>query len=246
MDTNIPQSSGSGSQDALIDTLIESKSVRVQRMITRTPTYRLDSLTGPASENNFLLLLKGRASTKGDNQTAGLKAGDYIITSPQRKNAVEAIAQEEENVWLSVQFNGEIKEGLFPSPDNEILKYIKESIKLKRNVFPRIESLLETQDIRVERITSVAETASVGTCENPWNQFVLVLEGEAVLELAEERANLALEGAFAGRSQTGPRLLETKKVSLKAGDYITIAPHTSGRVDSTKKDAQTVMLSIYY
>ena len=246
MDTNISQPAGAGSQDPLIDTLIESKSVRVQRLVTRTPTYRLDSLAGSAGENNLLLLLKGRASTKGDNQKAGFKAGDYFITSPQRKDAIEVTAQGEENVWLSVQFNGEIKEGLFPSPDNEILKYIKESIKLKRNVFPHIESLLETKDIRVERIRSVAETASVGTCENPWNQFVLVLEGEAVLELAEERANLALEGAFAGRFQTGPRLLETKKISLKPGDYITIAPNTSGRVDSTKKDAETVMLSIYY
>lgn len=229
----------------LVETLVESENVMMQRIVARGQALKPDSF-GPQGDNNFLLLLNGQLTIETENEKVNLTPGGYIVTTPNQKIRVDSTSQDGEAVLLSVHFPGEIKEGLFPSPDDLILKRIKEN--MKRNVMSvvRIDSLVETRDLRVERIVAIGQSYAEGDCEQPWNQFVNVLKGQAVLELENEVVRLTPENVSLQGSQGEARLLQKEKVSLMPGDFICIAPHISGRVDSTSPDEETVMLSIYF
>lgn len=108
-----------------------------------------------------------------------------------------------------------------------------------RDVNPAlIESVIETKDLRIERVVSHGQVSSPASyCEPIANQFVLLLEGQARLEVEKEKV---------GSMPRGGRLLENKKVNLIPGDYISIPQHTRHRVDWTSPDEETVWLSVYF
>jgi cupin 2 domain-containing protein len=223
------------------ETLLENKNVKVERVFAPEEALK-PSFFGPQKDNNFLLLLKGKLSLKYQNgkERVSLNPGGYIVTTPTTKerDRVASISQDKETVWLSVHFPGEIKEGLFPSPDLLILKKVKDD--MKRNIFfrGRIDSWVETKNLRVERVVAHGQASlDVASCETPVNQFVLLLEGEARLEVETEKVNL-MPG-------TG-RLLENVKVNLTPGDHILIPQHTRHRVDWTSPDRETVWLTVYF
>lgn len=85
--------------------------------------------------------------------------------------------------------------------------------------------LLARPGLRIERIVSTGQSSPPDFWyDQPDGEWVVVLQGEAHLRLADE---------------AGPR-------HLQAGDFIDIPPHCRHRVDWTAPDQPTVWLAIHY
>jgi len=84
-------------------------------------------------------------------------------------------------------------------------------------------NILKSENVRIERIVSNGQKS-----ENDFwydqdeNEFVLLLEGEAVIEF------------------------EDKEVELKKGDYIDIKTHIKHRVKYTSLEKSTIWLAVFY
>lgn len=83
--------------------------------------------------------------------------------------------------------------------------------------------LLKKDNIRVEKIVSNAQTSpeDFWYCQDE-NEFVLLLQGEAVLEF------------------------ENSEIELKEGDYCNISSKVKHRVKYTSKEKPTIWLAIFY
>ncbi len=88
-----------------------------------------------------------------------------------------------------------------------------------------LETILQTDQFKIERITSRGHA----TTEGEWydqdkNEWVLVLKGNAGL-------------LFEGNDET---------VIMKTGDYINIPAHRKHRVEWTDPEEETIWLAIHY
>ena len=106
----------------------------------------------------------------------------------------------------------------------------------KKNIFENIIvdktseefiDLISTKNVRIERIVSNGQTSQ----EDFWydqdeNEFVIVLDGSAILEIEEEG--------------------KIKTVELNKNDYINIKAHTKHRVSYTDTSKPTVWLAVFY
>lgn len=85
------------------------------------------------------------------------------------------------------------------------------------------KEILKSENIRIERIVSNGQISE----EDFWydqdeNEFVLILDGKAILEFEE------------------------KEVVLQKGDCFDIKAHIKHRVKYTSKDKPTVWLAVFY
>lgn len=86
------------------------------------------------------------------------------------------------------------------------------------------ENLLETDSVRIERITSEGHVTAPGVwLDQDWDEWVLLLTGSADL-------------LFFGES--GAR-------TLTAGDYIYIPAHRKHRVERTDRHRKTIWLAVH-
>jgi len=86
-----------------------------------------------------------------------------------------------------------------------------------------IEKLVDTKDVRIERIVSTGHTSPPGFWyDQPESEWVVVLHGEGVLEFEDERC------------------------CMVPGDYILIPPHRKHRVLSTSMKEPTVWLAVFF
>lgn len=102
----------------------------------------------------------------------------------------------------------------------------------KQNIFENIIidnnkeefiDLVKNENIRIERIVSNGQKSE----EDFWyeqeeNEFVMVLDGDAVIEFEEE------------------------EIILQKGDYLNILANRKHRVKYTNKDKATVWLAVFY
>lgn len=87
-----------------------------------------------------------------------------------------------------------------------------------------ITVLVESEGARIERIVSTGQSSpSAGWYDQEENEWVMVLEGEAILAFPE-----------------------AEDIRLKAGDYINIPAHRKHRVSWTAPDIRTVWLAVFY
>jgi cupin 2 domain-containing protein len=103
----------------------------------------------------------------------------------------------------------------------------------KRNLFAGIpeivkneifETLLGTQDIKVEKIISQGHTSpDIGWYDQKQNEWILLLQGEALLSFEKQ-----------------------PDVQLKKGDFIDIKAHTKHKVAWTSSDPKCIWLAIFY
>ncbi|OYY73873.1 MAG: cupin [Gammaproteobacteria bacterium 28-57-27] len=90
------------------------------------------------------------------------------------------------------------------------------------------DTLLTRQGCRIERIVSHGQASPPGFWyEQDWDEWVLLLAGEAVLEF---------EDALAGRYW---------RMSLHVGDYVFIPRGQRHRVDFTLPDGVTIWLAVH-
>jgi cupin 2 domain-containing protein len=86
------------------------------------------------------------------------------------------------------------------------------------------ESLIERKSLKIERIVSQGHSTPDGEWyDQHWDEWVLLLQGEAVL-----------------RYEDGLTL------NLKAGDYINIPANRRHRVDWTQPESNTIWLAIHF
>lgn len=91
---------------------------------------------------------------------------------------------------------------------------------LKAEVF---ETLVNAVQLRIERILSKGQASPPDFWyDQNKHEWVLVLQGEAILEL------------------------EDRQVTLKAGDYINLPAHVKHRVAWTTPEQETIWLAIFY
>ena len=103
----------------------------------------------------------------------------------------------------------------------------------KSNIFSQIpdslkeelfEDIISTNNIKIERIISDGHTSpKKGWYESRKNEWVIILEGDAVLTFEND-----------------------KDVVLKCGDYFNISAFTKHKVSHTSKSERTIWLAIYY
>ena len=102
------------------------------------------------------------------------------------------------------------------------IKNIFDNINVDKNNEEFIK-ILRDKNIRIERIVSNGQISD----ENFWynqdeNEFVLLLDGEAILEF------------------------ENREITLKKGDFIDIKSRTKNRIKYTYLDEPTIRLAIFY
>lgn len=87
-----------------------------------------------------------------------------------------------------------------------------------------VEVLLENNNISIERIISKGHTSpSSGWYDQPANEWVIVLKGEALISFEDE-----------------------PEIRLVAGSYIEIAAHKKHKVSWTDPNNETVWLAVHY
>jgi len=92
---------------------------------------------------------------------------------------------------------------------------------LKEELF---ENIISTENIKIERIISDGHSSpKEGWYESEQNEWVIVLEGDAILTL-----------------ESGENII------LKRGDYYNITAFTKHKVSHTSKSEKTIWLAIYY
>jgi cupin 2 domain-containing protein len=88
----------------------------------------------------------------------------------------------------------------------------------------QFERLLDQPGIRVERIVSLGQSTPDGQWyDQDWTEWVVVLQGRALLQIESEPA---------------PR-------ELSAGDWLELPPHARHRVEATDPAVPTVWLAIH-
>ncbi len=102
----------------------------------------------------------------------------------------------------------------------------------KTNIFTQIpselkdelfEDIISSNSIKIERIISDGHTSpKKGWYKSSQNEWVIVLQGKAILEL------------------------EKKSIELNVGDYFNIEADTKHKVSYTSKSEKTIWLTIYY
>jgi len=87
-----------------------------------------------------------------------------------------------------------------------------------------VEILLDNKDVSIERIISKGHTSPTsGWYDQPKNEWVMVLKGEAVIAFEND-----------------------PEIRLVAGSYIDIAAHKKHRVRRTDPNNKTIWLAVHY
>lgn len=91
--------------DEILEKILESKGVRIERIISNgqaTPEGRWYD----QDLDEWVVLLKGRAGIliEGENDPRLLKAGDYIHFPARIRHRVEWTSPEETCIWLAIHF----------------------------------------------------------------------------------------------------------------------------------------------
>lgn len=90
--------------DEIFETLIDSKKVKIERIISKGHTSP-DSGWYDQDKNEWLIVLKGEAVLLlADESSVSLKAGDYINITAHQKHKVEWTDPDTETIWLAIHY----------------------------------------------------------------------------------------------------------------------------------------------
>ncbi len=87
--------------DELIETLLQAKMVRIERIVSRghasPPDFWYDQ-----PENEWVVLLRGAARLRMEDDVIELQPGDSVNLPAHRKHRVDWTTPDEPTVWLAV------------------------------------------------------------------------------------------------------------------------------------------------
>lgn len=102
--TNIFDNLPADLSDEVFETLAESSSVKIERIVSKG---QRSPKTGwyDQAQNEWVIVLKGEAIIQFDDATsATLKAGDYLNIKAHQKHKVSWTDPESETLWLAVHY----------------------------------------------------------------------------------------------------------------------------------------------
>ena len=86
------------------------------------------------------------------------------------------------------------------------------------------EQLIKSDDVTIERIISKGHTSpDTGWHDQNKNEWVIILQGEAILSFEDEPS-----------------------IKLKTGDFVNITAHKKHKVEWTDPDRETIWLAVHY
>jgi len=141
---------------------------------------------------------------------------------------------------LFIRHSGNIGWTLYniATPANTSARYVmkNQSTPVLANIFSALpdqlpeelfECLLKREDLLIERIISKGHITPEGQWyDQAWDEWVILLQGQATLSLCCNRQ-------------------DEKLISLVAGDYLLIPAHTRHRVEWTSTEQAVVWLAIH-
>lgn len=89
----------------LTETLVQARSVRIERIVSHGHASPPDSWYD-LDESEFVLLVQGAARLRFENEVIKMKTGDFIDIPAHRKHRVDWTTSEEITIWLAVFYKG--------------------------------------------------------------------------------------------------------------------------------------------
>lgn len=89
--------------DELFTTLHEAKNVRIERIVSHGHASP-EGFWYDQDQHEWVVLLKGAARLRFENETIELNPGDFVNIPAHRKHRVEWTTPEEPTVWLAVHY----------------------------------------------------------------------------------------------------------------------------------------------
>lgn len=87
--------------DELIETLLQAKMVRIERIVSRghasPPVFWYDQ-----PENEWVVVLRGAARLRFEDDVIELEPGDYVDIPAHKKHRIDWTTPDEPTVWLAV------------------------------------------------------------------------------------------------------------------------------------------------
>jgi len=92
--------------DELVDTLLESQSCRIERIVSHGHASPSD-FWYDQPQNEWVVLLQGAASLQFElqDQPLALKSGDFVNIPAHQKHRVEWTTPTEPTIWLAIHYS---------------------------------------------------------------------------------------------------------------------------------------------
>ncbi|MGK7880767.1 MAG: cupin domain-containing protein [Crocosphaera sp.] len=102
---NIFQFTNQLSDQEIFETILNSKNVKIERIISTGQTTAEDTWYDQ-EEDEWVILLQGKATLLFlDNSSINLKAGDYLLIKAHQKHRVTFTSFDPPYIWLAVHGN---------------------------------------------------------------------------------------------------------------------------------------------
>ena len=91
----------------LVETLLETESLRIERIVSRGHTSPTDDWYDQR-QHEWVILLRGAAELRfeADPETRRLQAGDYLNIPAGARHRVEWTHPDQPTIWLAIHYRG--------------------------------------------------------------------------------------------------------------------------------------------
>ena len=105
MTTNLLSDLPADLPEELVEVVLESNSVRVERIVSHGH-FSPSDFWYDQNENEWVLLIQGAARLKFEDEMVEMKPGDFINIPAHRKHRVDWTAPDEITIWLAMFYSG--------------------------------------------------------------------------------------------------------------------------------------------
>ena len=93
------------SKDEVFQTLLESKNIKIERIISDAHSSPKD-FWYDQDEDEWVIILQGSAVVEFENdESVSLDVGDYLHIKAQQRHRVECTSKKEKTIWLAIHFD---------------------------------------------------------------------------------------------------------------------------------------------
>lgn len=92
--------------DELFTTLLEAADVRIERIVSHGHASP-EGFWYDQEQHEWVVVLKGAARLRFEDETIELKPGDFVNILAHRKHQVEWTTPDEPTIWLAVHYGGD-------------------------------------------------------------------------------------------------------------------------------------------
>jgi cupin 2 domain-containing protein len=92
--------------DEFFSTLLDAANIRIERIVSHGHASP-EGFWYDQDENEWVIVLKGAARLRFDDETVEMKPGDFVNIPAHRKHRVEWTTPDEPTIWLAVFYRSE-------------------------------------------------------------------------------------------------------------------------------------------